>query len=99
MNVLTNEDWNSFSELTRYRTAFKLDGVSSNNYFHFPQFIDIIENSVKGEEVWEKSQICYHNYERILKNKINSLDNLIDIALETWLKRLETQPSDRTLQY
>lgn len=74
--------------MTNYPRAFISNKIRYHTMFQFPEFVETIKRCANGKGVGEKPQICYQNYEKLIKNETNSLDVLVDIALETWLKRL-----------
>lgn len=85
MRILVNEDWHEFQGMINCRLAFKSQGGS---YYQYPSFIDLIQTFMNDESVDDRVRLCYQSYEKIIKSKTNSLDLLVDIALETWFKRL-----------
>lgn len=88
MYIWTDKDWNSFSGMTNYTRAFISSKVRRHTMFQFPEFIEKMKRCADGKGVNEQPQICYQNYEKLIKNGTNSLDLLVEIALGTWLKRL-----------
>jgi len=88
LNILTDKDCDKFSEMQFFHKAFIYNKSRSGDRFHFPHFADMIKSYAEDEEVSKKAQICYQNYKKLIENRSNSVDCLIDIALETWLKRL-----------
>ncbi|MDM9581923.1 hypothetical protein [Nostoc sp. GT001] len=56
--------------------------------YEYPAFIENIKRFSEGELRDERSRICYEKYEKLILSGTNSLEILVDIALETWLKRL-----------
>jgi RecB family endonuclease NucS len=88
MHILINEDWDSVSGIVNYRRAFISNKNRSQTLYYFSQFIETIKRCGQGETSDEKSRMCYQNYEKLISSQINSLDILVDVALETWLKRL-----------
>lgn len=59
-----------------------------SNLYEYPSFIETIKRRVEGESLNERPRICYEKYEKLILNETNSLEILVDIALEEWLKRL-----------
>ncbi|MEB3178911.1 MAG: hypothetical protein VKL59_07780 [Nostocaceae cyanobacterium] len=56
--------------------------------YNLPQFIEIIERAVATAPMGSQSHTCYQNYEKLIKSGSNSLDILVDVALEHWRKKL-----------
>jgi RecB family endonuclease NucS len=88
MHIWTDKDWNCFSGMTNYPRAFISNKVRGSTRYQFPEFIEIIKRCADGKAVDEQPQICYQNYEKLIKNRTNSLEFLVEIALETWLRRV-----------
>jgi DNA phosphorothioation-dependent restriction protein DptG len=88
MYILTNKDWESFSGIVNYTRAFIYNKNRSRSHYDFPQFLETIKRCGQGETSDDKSRNCYKNYEKLITSKTTSLEILVEIALETWLKRL-----------
>lgn len=88
MHIWIDKEWNSFSGMTNYPRAFISHKIRYHTMFQFPEFIENIKRCADGKGADEQPQICYQNYAKLIKNGTNSLEVLVDIALETWLKRL-----------
>lgn len=88
MFIWTEEDWYSFSRMQYFPRAFIYDKVISSSRFEFPSFLNIIKLRVDSEVEDERPRKCYQIYEKLIVSETNSLEILVEIALETWLKRL-----------
>lgn len=88
MHILINKDWDSFSGIVNYTRAFISNKNRNHTYYQFPQFIETIKRCGQSETSDENPRMCYQNYEKLISSQTNSLDVLVDVALETWLKRL-----------
>ncbi|MGM3307959.1 hypothetical protein ACSQ6I_18615 [Anabaena sp. WFMT] len=88
MYILTNEDWDTFTGMINYPRAFISSKHKLSTFYNYPVFIDSIKRHKTNFPSLDKANICYQSYEKIINSKTNSLDLLVDIALDTWLKRL-----------
>lgn len=88
MYILASEDWNKFTGMINYPRAFMSGKIKRSELYNYPVFIDSIKRHKRSYPSEDRANICYQSYEKLIKSKTNSLDLLVDIALETWLKRL-----------
>ncbi|MGF1991887.1 MAG: endonuclease NucS domain-containing protein [Nostoc sp. ZfuVER08] len=87
MHILTDKDWTSFYRIIHYPRAFISHKVRSHAMYEYPSFIETIKRCGEGELRDERSRICYENYEKLIFSETNSLELLVDIALEAWIKK------------
>ena len=88
MHIWTEEDWYSFSRMRYFPKAFIHDKVRYSSLYEFPSSLDAIKLRADSEAEDERPRKCYQIYERLIVSGTNSLELLVEIALETWLKRL-----------
>ncbi|MCC5622759.1 endonuclease NucS domain-containing protein [Nostoc sp. CHAB 5715] len=88
MYIFTEKDWTIFSRMVTYRKGFISNKNRANNVYEYPSFIKTIKRYTKGELRDARSLICYEKYEKLILSGTNSLELLVNIALETWLNRL-----------
>lgn len=88
MHIWTDKDWTIFSRMVTYRKAFISNKNRASNVYEYPSFLKTIKRYAKGELGDARTLICYEKYEKLILSRTNSLELLVDIALETWLKRL-----------
>ncbi len=84
---IDSKDWISFNEARFYPRAFITDNVRMWEGFNFDYFIQAVEKWYQEDPENEGNRYCYQNYRSLIEGKTNSVEALIDIALETWLKR------------
>lgn len=87
MYICTEEDWNTFSAMQYFPRAFIHDIRYSHRY-EFPSSLNTIKLRADSEVEDERPRKCYQIYEKLILSGTNSLEFLVEIALETWLKRL-----------
>lgn len=88
MHILTDNNWTSFYRIVNYSRAFISNKIRGSNSYEYPTFIETIKRCAETDLVDVRANICYQNYEKLILSGSNSLELLIDIALENWLKRL-----------
>jgi len=88
MHICLDKDWTNFYILINYPRAFISNKNRSHNMYQYPVFIETIKRCVESELINDRPRICYQNYEKLILSGTNSLELLVDIALETWLKKL-----------
>ena len=77
-----SRDWVSFKEVRFYPRAFITDDVRMWEGFNFNYFIQSVEKWYQEDPENEGYRNCYQNYKRLIEGKTNSVEALIDIALE-----------------
>ncbi|MBG1262842.1 hypothetical protein [Nostoc commune] len=88
MYIFAEKGWASFYRIINYPRAFISNKNRGCSMYQYPAFIETIKRCGEGALRDERSRICYQNYEKLILSGTNSLELLVDIALETWLKRL-----------
>ena len=88
MHIFPDKDWSIFYRIIHYPRAFISNKIRSCSMYEYPIFIETIKRCAEGELRDERSRTCYEKYEKLIMSGTNSLELLVDIALETWLKRL-----------
>ncbi|MBD2523199.1 endonuclease NucS domain-containing protein [Nostoc sp. FACHB-133] len=88
MHICSDKDLTTFSRIIHYPRAFISNKNRVSNLYEYPSFIETIKRCVEGESLNERPRICYEKYEKLILSGTNSLEILVDIALDTWLKRL-----------
>ncbi|MEH2348853.1 MAG: endonuclease NucS domain-containing protein [Nostoc sp.] len=88
MHIAADKDWTIFYLIINYPRAFICNKNRGRSMYQYPAFIETIKRCGEGALRDERSHICYQNYEKLILSETNSLELLVDIALETWLKRL-----------
>ncbi|MGF2035439.1 MAG: endonuclease NucS domain-containing protein [Nostoc sp. CmiVER01] len=89
MHIFPDKDWTSFYRIIHYPRAFISNKIRSCSMYEYPAFIETIKRCAEGELRDERSRICYEKYEKLILSGTNSLEILVEIALDTWLTGLK----------